>query len=61
LRLKRGYKASEIFEGSQEWEDDEPTFEQKYKKICFEIKELMAESEKVLFCLEKYFFGGRAD
>ncbi|CAK5088459.1 unnamed protein product [Meloidogyne enterolobii] len=46
-RLKRGYKANEIFEGSpQDWEIEELTFEQKYKKICSEIKELMAESEK---------------
>lgn len=46
-RLKRGYKANEIFEGSpQDWETEEQTFEQKYKRICSEIKELMAESEK---------------
>ena len=48
LRLKRGYKANEIFEDSpQDWESEEQSFKQKYKRICSEIKELMAESEKV--------------
>lgn len=42
-RLKRGYKASEIFEGEP---TEEESFEQKYSRICLEFKELMAESNK---------------
>ncbi|KAF7638862.1 hypothetical protein Mgra_00001671 [Meloidogyne graminicola] len=46
-RFKRGYKANEIFEGTgQGYECEEQTFEEKYKRICLEIKQLMAESEK---------------
>ena len=50
MRLKRGYKASEIFEGDPV---EEETFEQKYERVCKEVEELMAQAEKVVFLVFK--------
>jgi hypothetical protein len=44
-RTKRGYKASEIYEGDPV---DEDHFEEKYNRICAEVKQLLADSQKVL-------------
>jgi hypothetical protein len=44
MRLKRGYKAAEIYESEP---TEEETFERKYSRICLEVKELLAEVEKV--------------
>uniref|UniRef100_A0A183BKM2 DUF4094 domain-containing protein n=1 Tax=Globodera pallida TaxID=36090 RepID=A0A183BKM2_GLOPA len=45
-RLKRGFKANEIFEAEPAGSEEEETLEQRYNRLTQEVKKLAAEVEK---------------